>query len=121
MSPVISIRATMMEEPTMPREYVISVDGTYRLAGTRVSLDSIVYPFLRGDSPEDIAQSFPAVNLEQVYGAIAFYLGHRDEIDAYLAAGRADFIRLREQARKHNPALYRRLDALRDTITTRSE
>jgi len=34
-----------------------------------------------GQSPETIAQSFPLLTLEQVYGSIAFYLGHRDEID----------------------------------------
>ena len=44
---------------------------------------------LRGESPEGIAESFPALDLEQVYGAIAFYLGHRDTIDAYLRAGAA--------------------------------
>jgi hypothetical protein len=37
-----------------------------------VSLDSIVYAFLSGQSAGSIAQSFPVLRLEQVYGAIAF-------------------------------------------------
>ena len=49
-----------------------------------VSLDSIDYAFVSGESAESIAQAFPVVTLEQVYGAITFYLAHRDEIDRYL-------------------------------------
>ena len=58
--------------------------------------------------------SFPALNLEQVYGAIAFYLSHRDTIDAYLRAGKADFVRLREQARRDHPSLYAKIEAARE-------
>jgi len=67
-------------------EYVEHREGFYRVAGTRVSLDSIVYAFLSGQSAESIAQSFPVLTLEQVYGAITFYLGHRSEVDDDLAA-----------------------------------
>jgi hypothetical protein len=52
--------------------YVERRDATYMVAGTRVSLDSIVYAFVSGASAETIAQAFPVLNLEQLYGAIAF-------------------------------------------------
>lgn len=97
----------------MAKDYVENVGGAYRVAGSRVSLDSIVYAFLRGESPDGIAESFPALTLEQVYGATAFYLAHRDEIDAYLQAGKADFERLREQARRAHPSLYAKIEAAR--------
>ena len=71
----------------MTKEYVEKREGAYRISGTRVSLDSVVYAFLRGAAPESIAQSFPALTLEEVYGAIAFYLAHQTEIDAYLQEG----------------------------------
>ena len=58
----------------MTKDYVEKRDGAYRISGTRVSLDSIVYAFWRGAAPESIAQSFPALTLEEVYGAIAFHL-----------------------------------------------
>ena len=104
----------------MAKDYVENVDGAYRVAGRRVSLDSIVYAFLRGESPEGIAESFPALTLEQVYGAIAFYLAQRDEIDAYLRAGKADFERLREQARRAHPSLHAKIEAARGgTVTPR--
>jgi hypothetical protein len=56
-----------------------------------VSLDSIVYAFLSGQSAEAIAQAFPVLSLEQVYGAIAYYLAHRDDIDRYLDSRRQGF------------------------------
>jgi uncharacterized protein (DUF433 family) len=46
-----------------------------------VSLDSIVYTFLSGQSAEAIAESFPVLSLEQVYGAITDYLAHREDVD----------------------------------------
>jgi uncharacterized protein (DUF433 family) len=48
----------------MARDYVEPRDGGYFILGTRVSLDSVVYAFLRGESPEGIAESFPALDLE---------------------------------------------------------
>jgi len=66
----------------MPKEYVDARDGGYYIAGTRVSLDSVVYAFLRGESGEEIADSFPALNPELVYGAIAYYLANRADWSA---------------------------------------
>jgi uncharacterized protein (DUF433 family) len=81
----------------MTQEYIEKRDGGYYLAGSRVSLDSIVYEFLNGASPESIVKSFPSLNLEQVYGAITFYLANRAEMDAYLA----ETEKLWEEARKN--------------------
>ena len=67
-------------------EYVQqTTEGGWRLSGTRVSLDSIVHSYWEGLSPEAIADDFETLSIEQVYGAIAFYLRNRNQIDAYLA------------------------------------
>jgi len=50
--------------------------------GSRVSLDSIVHEFRNGSSAETIQQEFATLTLEQVYGAIAFYLAHRAQVDS---------------------------------------
>lgn len=97
----------------MAYEYVEQRNGGYYVVGTRVSLDSVVYAFLRGESPEGIAESFPALSLEQVYGAVAFYLANQRAIDAYLQEGKAEFSRLREEARRKHPLLYAKLDVAR--------
>ena len=97
----------------MSSQYVDKREGGYWVAGTRVSLDSIVYAFLEGQTAESIAQSFPVLTLEQVYGAIAFYLANRSEIDIYLAQVRVDF-----QALTPTPMFYQKLaDARRQRQT----
>lgn len=93
----------------MSKDYVTQVDGAYRITGTRVSLDSVVYAFLQGQTAESIAQSFPLLTLEQVYGAITFYLAHRADIDAYLKQGEAEFAALRQAAREADPMFYQKL------------
>ena len=93
----------------MTKEYVTKTGQAYRVAGSRVSLDSVVTDFMNGLSPESIAENFPTLTLEQVFGAIAFYLGNRDEIDAYMKEGRAEFETQRLKSREENPLLYKKL------------
>ena len=69
----------------MAKEYIEERDGNYYVAGTRISLDSIVHAFRRGESPETICQNFELLRLEEVYGAIAYYLAKQADIDAYVA------------------------------------
>ena len=98
--------------------YIEKQKGCYRVAGTRVSLDSIVYAFLDGDSPETIAQSFPALTLEQVYGAIAFYLAHEDEVDRYLSEGEREFEELRRATREAHLEWREKMERARREATT---
>ena len=93
----------------MNKQYVENIDGVYRLAGTCVSLDSIVYAFWRGQTAESIAQSFPVLTLEQVYGALTFYLANKSKVDAYLEEAEAEFEALREAAREQDPMFYQKL------------
>ena len=96
----------------MNNDYV-NVDGdSYRINGTRVSLDSIVYDYLSGLSPESIADNFDTLSLEQVYGAITYYLSHRSEVERHLMKNRAKFDSLREKARESHPLLYRKLEEM---------
>jgi uncharacterized protein (DUF433 family) len=94
----------------MATEYIEQREGGYWITGTRVSLDSIVYAFLRGAAPESVARSFPVLNLEEVYGAITYYLSHRVEVDSYLQQHDPEFEALRAQARQANPSLHKKLE-----------
>ena len=91
--------------------YVQQIDGGYRLTGSRVSLDSIVYAWLSGLSPESIVENFETLNLEQVYGAITFYLAHKAEVDAHLQRQKAKFEDITQKARAMHPLLYKQLEA----------
>ena len=93
----------------MTTEYIETRDHGYWISGTRVSLDSIVYAFLNGQTAETIAQSFPSLSLEQVYGAITYYLAHRAEIDQYLRKSEETFEAQREAARQSDPMFYKKL------------
>ena len=101
----------------MTKNYVEQRDGGYWITGTRISLDSVAYAFQRGAPPESIVRSFPLLTLEQVYGAIAYYLAHEQEINAYLQQGEAEFEALRlasrEELQRTKPELYDRLQAAR--------
>lgn len=69
----------------MGKQYVEQREQGYWIAGSRVSLESVVLAFLDGYSPETIvAECFPVLSLEQVYGTIAYYLSNRRAINAYL-------------------------------------
>ena len=97
----------------MAKDYVENVEGAYRVAGSRVSLDSIVYCFREGLSPESIAESFPVLSLEQVYGAIAFYLAHQPMVDEYLREGEQISHELHAESRRRNADLITRLQRAR--------
>ncbi len=100
----------------MTRPYVEQRNGGYYVAGTRVSLDSIVYAFRAGGSPETIRQNFPSLTLEQVYGAIAFYLGHQTEVDANIREGEQEFDRSVPPLSETKPELYERLQRSREQV-----
>ncbi len=70
---------------SLERDFIERRDDSFYLVGTRVPLASIVREFQDGQSPEAIRSAFPTLTLEQVYGAITFYLGHRAEVDEDLA------------------------------------
>jgi uncharacterized protein (DUF433 family) len=99
-------RIFLLEVHGRVKKYVEYRDDGYWITGTRVSLDSVVYAYLEGLSPESIAESFDTLTLEEVYGALAFYLGHRDTIDTYLRQSEAKFDPLYRRTRSPgaNPA-----------------
>jgi uncharacterized protein (DUF433 family) len=92
------------------QSYVAYRDQGYWVADSRVSLDSVIFAFLEGLSPETIAiECFPALTLEQVYGAITYYLAHQAEMDAYLLKADIEFVALRQATHEADPAFYNRL------------
>jgi uncharacterized protein (DUF433 family) len=59
-------------------------DGTIRISGSRVTLDSVLHAFQQGATAEQIQDSFPSLTLRDIYGAIAYYLEHQEQVEAYL-------------------------------------
>lgn len=74
-----------MEIVADPVPMTMDSDGMVRIAGTRVTLDTIVGAYKRGDSPDEILDGFPSLGLADIHAVIAYYLRHREMVDAYIA------------------------------------
>lgn len=72
-------------------------DGVIRVGGTRVRLETVVYAYKQGAIPEEIVSQYPALNLEDVYSVIAYYLRNRVETDAYVSKRREEAEGIRKQ------------------------
>ena len=105
----------------MAKEYVERrCEGLY-VADTRVSLASEVLQFRAGASAENILQKFPALgSLENVYGAIAFYLANEAIVDAYLAEQEQKWQEFRDAADPPPAGLTERRERVRDDRSPRA-
>lgn len=100
----------------MQGQYVELRNGGYYVAGTRVSLASIVYEYRDGAAAETIRQNFPALSLEKIHGAIAFYLGHSEEVEAYLRELEKKWDALEGAAEPASPELQHRVEEVRQRL-----
>ena len=87
-----------------------------RIKGSRIGIESVLYEHIhRCKTPEEIAERFDSITLEQVYATILYYLHNKDAVSKYLTDwieyGRkmraeqkppsADFAERMRRARKH--------------------
>ena len=100
----------------MTKEYVEQREGGYYLAGTRISLDSIIHAFHHGESPETIWQNFELLSFEEVYGAITYYLGNQVAIDRYFVCQNEKWVDGRRDAEPLPANLRERLIRARDEM-----
>lgn len=68
----------------LPMPLTADETGTVRVTGTRITLDLIVACFEEGASPEEIVLSYDTLRLQDTYAVLAYYLAHKDEVQAYL-------------------------------------
>jgi uncharacterized protein (DUF433 family) len=63
----------------------LDTDGAVRVAGSRVTLDTLIGTFNAGSPPDEIQRKFPSLELADIYAVLAYYLRNREEIDQLLA------------------------------------
>jgi uncharacterized protein (DUF433 family) len=82
-----------------------------RVTGTRVSLDSVIYAFNEGATPEEIVQQYPTLDLKDVYAVISYYLQNQTEVENYLEQRKLEREGLKKEleARFHPQGLRERL------------
>ncbi len=100
--------------------FVFLAPNDIRVRGTRVGIETILYDFIhRQRTPEEITQSYPTLELEQVYATILYYLHNKETVSAYIADWLEHGRRMREEQRRNPPpvaAKLRKLRAERDAI-----
>ncbi|HZT31678.1 MAG TPA: DUF433 domain-containing protein [Bryobacteraceae bacterium] len=96
------------------KEYIEERSGGLYVAGTRVSLASVIFHFRQGASPETILRNFPSLaSLESVYGAITYYLANQATLDEYLKGQEQKWQDFRKTADPLPPGLAQRLERTR--------
>jgi uncharacterized protein (DUF433 family) len=89
------------EAPPLERD----ADGVIRVAGTRITLDTVVEAYLQGTTADGIVEQYPSLAAADVYSAIGFYLRHRAQVESYLNDRRAKAQQVRlENERRADPA-----------------
>jgi uncharacterized protein (DUF433 family) len=78
-------------------------DGTIRVSGTRVSLETLVFAFDTGATAEEIVQQYPSLELSATYAVISYVLDHRADVDAYVSKRREDARALQGRIEEHSP------------------
>ena len=91
----------VIEAPPVPLR--TDEHGVMRVGKTRVPLDTVVFAFNQGSSPEEIVMSYPTLDLEDVYAIVNYYLHNRAEVDSYLSQREAEAARIREENEKRFP------------------
>jgi uncharacterized protein (DUF433 family) len=105
-------------ETTIEVPFTVTEQGTIRIAKARVSLDSVVHHYKLGATAEQIAYSFPSLRLADIHLAIAYYLTHREEVEAYLSQQEAEADALLQPI-ESDPQRQRRMIELREHILAR--
>jgi uncharacterized protein (DUF433 family) len=93
----------------MSTEYVEARDGTVYIGKSRVTLETIILKWQAGDTPEALHQGFPTVPLAAIYGAIAYYLEHQEELDQMFREDQQRYEAERAAAEAANPEFYARM------------
>lgn len=81
-----------------PVPLVTDSEDVVRIAGTRVTLDTVVEVYRAGSTPEEIARHYPSLQLADVYAVLTYYLRHQEEVDAYLRRRQEEAGAIRQEA-----------------------
>ena len=86
--------------------------GVIRIAGTRVTLDTVIGAHHQGNTPADIARQYPTLDESEIYSTIGYYLRHRAQLDQYLNERQIEAEELRKRIEKEFPPKVTREELL---------
>ncbi len=88
---------TLVDIGTMITRTLGIKGGTPHIAGTGVTVRTIVRWYKLGMPPEEIAAEIPNLTVAQVYAALAYYHANRDQMEAELAAEESESDRIERE------------------------
>jgi uncharacterized protein (DUF433 family) len=102
---------------TRPVPLTTDAHGVLRVGETRVSLDTVIFAFKQGSTPEEIVADYSTLDLSDVYAVVTYYLQNQAEVEAYLQRRQAqrDEVRREMETRFPQAGLRERLLARRRT------
>ncbi len=107
--PTVVLEEAKAELPVHADRPPLRVDegGAMRVGKSRVSLDVVVEQYENGMTPEDLVRAYDTLELADVHAAIAYYLGHREEVRAYLKRRGEEADALRANIEAERPRVSR--------------
>ena len=90
-----------------PLPFRLDEGGVVRIGNTRITLDLVVEQYENGMSPEDMVRAYDTLALADVHAAIAYYLRHRNAVEAYLIHRKEEAATLRAQIESERPPISR--------------
>lgn len=85
-----------------------------RIKGTRIGIESVLYDYIyRKQTAEQIAESFPSLEIQQVYATILYYLNNREKIEKYLLEWLSFSRQMRDEQKQNPPPVVLRLQKIK--------
>ncbi|MBK1645901.1 hypothetical protein CKO25_14845 [Thiocapsa imhoffii] len=99
MTPAMTQLALERESPPLYQD----ARGIIRVGETRVTLDNVIRLFEQGATAEEIAMRFDVLDLHDIYATLGYYLGHRQQVQAYLYRQEQHALAARREAESRSP------------------
>jgi uncharacterized protein (DUF433 family) len=96
-----------MDELELNELLRVDEGGAVRVGKSRISLDLVVEQYENGMTPEDMVRAYDTLALADVRAVIAYYLEHRDAVQAYLKRRAAEAAALRTKIEAERPRVSR--------------
>ena len=91
-------------------------DGVLRVGRTNVTIETVLWAFQEGATPDDIKRQFPSLELADIYDVIADYLRHHASVDEYLRQREQVYRETNDQLEQEFPQ-----DGLRARLLSRAK
>lgn len=89
----------MKTTPTDYKHVGLDENGTARIAGTRYKVRILADQWTSWDlTPEELCEQLGGLSLSQIYSAFAYYLDHKEEMDAEIERRAQTADELREES-----------------------